>query len=56
MLPSCWNLPAIERDKMGNVSMEAFDSGLEIYYTTDGTEPDVNSILYSESFEHKGKG
>ena len=48
--------PVIERDKMGNVSLEAFDGGLEIYYTTDGTEPDVKSILYSGSFEHKGKG
>lgn len=48
--------PAIERDKLGNVSMEAFDNGLEIYYTNDGTDPYENSSVYSESFEYKGKG
>lgn len=54
--PKLLEPPVIERDKLGNVSMEAFDGGLEIYYSTDGTDPDVKSILYSESFEYKGKG
>lgn len=54
--PKLLEPPAIERDKAGAVSMEAFDSGLEIYYTTDGTEPDERSTAYSGSFEFKGKG
>jgi len=54
--PKLMEPPVIERDKLGNISMEAFDNGLEIYYTLDGTDPDVNSEAYSESFKYKGKG
>jgi alpha-L-fucosidase len=48
--------PEIRRDKSGLVSMKAFDQGLQIYYTLDGTEPSVNSSLYEKEFEWKEKG
>jgi alpha-L-fucosidase len=54
--PKLLEPPAIARDKQGQVSMEAFDSGLKIYYTIDGRDPDERSTLYTGSFEHKGKG
>ena len=54
--PKLLEPPAIERDKQGYVSMESFDTGLDIYYTLDGSDPDINSHVYTESFEHKGKG
>ncbi len=54
--PKLLEPPAIERSKEGMVSMESFDLGLEIYYTLDGSDPDVNALAYTESFELKGKG
>ncbi|MGC9354114.1 MAG: alpha-L-fucosidase [Mariniphaga sp.] len=48
--------PEIRRNKNGLVSMNAFDEGLEIYYTLDGTEPSVTSLLYEKDFEWKEKG
>ena len=54
--PKLMEPPTIERDKMGIVSMESFDSGLEIYYTMDGRDPDENSSVFSEPFEHRGRG
>jgi alpha-L-fucosidase len=53
--PKLLEPPAIARDKEGRVSMEAFDSGLEIYYTLDGRDPGTNDALYSGPFEIKGK-
>jgi len=54
--PKLLEPPAIERDKQGYVSIEAFDSGLEIYYTSDGSEPSAASTAYTESFSLKEKG
>ena len=54
--PKLLEPPAIERDKQGYVSIEAFDRGLEIYYTSDGSEPSTASTAYTESFPLKGKG
>ena len=54
--PKLMEPPAIERDRYGMVSMEAFDGGLEIYYTTDGSDPSVNSTLYLEKIDIKEKG
>jgi alpha-L-fucosidase len=48
--------PAIERDKYGVVTMEAFDGGLDIYYTTDGSDPFTNSSIYEDGIEIKNKG
>ena len=54
--PKLMEPPVIERDKYGMVSMEAFDGGLEIYYTTDGSDPSVNTTPYLEGIEIKEKG
>jgi alpha-L-fucosidase len=54
--PKLLEPPAIARDKEGMVSMEAFDSGLDIYYTTDGSDPDRRSSMYAEPISLKGKG
>nr|WP_319999536.1 alpha-L-fucosidase [uncultured Draconibacterium sp.] len=43
--------PKISRTKDGIISIEAFDRDLDIYYTTDGSDPDVNSIKYTTPFE-----
>ena len=48
--------PEIRRNKNGWVSMKAFDEGLQIFYTLDGTEPSVNKLLYEDEFEWKEKG
>ncbi len=54
--PKLLEPPAIERDKQGHVSLESFDNGLDIYYTTDGTDPTESSTRYTETFQLKGKG
>ena len=43
--------PRLIRDKSGMVTIKPFDTGLEIYYTTDGTEPSNQSEYYTEPFE-----
>lgn len=48
--------PEIQRDKLGLVSMKAFDEGLDIYYTLDGSEPAVNSLRFEKEFFWKEKG
>lgn len=48
--------PKITRNQTGMVSMKAFDEGLEIYYTLDGTTPSATSSLYEGEFEWKEKG
>ena len=42
--------PRIQRNKEGVLNITAFDSGLHIYYTLDGSVPDENSRLYTEPF------
>jgi alpha-L-fucosidase len=54
--PKLMEAPAIERDKNGVISMKAFDGGLDIYYTTDGSDPGTESNLYTESIEIMEKG
>ena len=43
--------PIIQRNKEGIVSIKAFDTGLEIIYTIDGSEPDENSQKFTEPFK-----
>jgi len=42
--------PIIQRNKIGEVSIRGFDTGLEIYYTIDGSNPSTQSLKYSEPF------
>jgi len=42
--------PRIQRNKEGRVTIKAFDVGLKILYTTDGSEPNQNSSVYTEPF------
>jgi alpha-L-fucosidase len=48
--------PEIRRNKNGLVSIKAFDEGLQIYYTLDGTKPSATSSHYEREFEWKEKG
>ncbi|MCK5135902.1 MAG: alpha-L-fucosidase [Bacteroidales bacterium] len=54
--PKLMEPPLIERDKQGMVTIGSFDGGLEIHYTTDGTEPSVNAEKYMGGIEFKEKG
>lgn len=45
--------PEISRSVEGMVSLDAADEGLEIYYTTDGSNPTKDSKAYAEPFEVK---
>jgi alpha-L-fucosidase len=54
--PKLMEPPVLQRDKYGVVTMEAQDGGLEIYYTTDGSEPSTSSFQFREGIEMKDKG
>ena len=54
--PKLLETPSIARDKKGEVKILAFDSGLDIYYTIDGSEPNSNSKKYLEPFDLPTKG
>ena len=49
--PKLLEPPAIKRDKNGMVTMESFDSELDIYFTKDGSVPNSSSKKYSDGFE-----
>ena len=42
--------PVILRNKSGEVSIQGFDTGLNIYYTIDGSTPSLQSLEYTEPF------
>jgi alpha-L-fucosidase len=42
--------PVIQRNKAGEVSIHGFDSGLDIYYSIDGTNPSKQSLKYDGPF------
>ena len=54
--PKLLEPPVITRDKQGMVTIAAFDVGLEIYYTLDGSEPSESAQKYLEGIELKEKG
>ena len=47
--------PDIIRDKSGLVSIKTFDTGLDVFYTIDGTEPGKQSDIYNGPFHVKEK-
>jgi alpha-L-fucosidase len=54
--PKLLEPPAIHRDKQGRVSLESFDVGLDIYYTTNGSDPKPGSERFAKDFDFKGRG
>ena len=54
--PKLLEPPANHRDKKGMVSIRAFDSELDIYYTLDGSEPNSSTLKYTEPFELTSRG
>ncbi|MFV0505742.1 MAG: alpha-L-fucosidase [Bacteroidales bacterium] len=48
--------PEIQRNKAGEVSITAFDNGLDIYYTLDGKTPTAQSPRYTQAFSLNKKG
>ncbi len=54
--PKVLELPGISRNKEAYVTLRAADPGTDLFYTTDGSEPTVNSSRYDSAFFHGGKG
>ena len=48
--------PSISRNYENIVTIEYSDKDAEVYYTIDGTEPNVNSIKYDKPFTYNNKG
>ena len=48
--------PAISRNYDNIVTIESSDNEADIYYTTDGSNPDENSLLYDKAFVFNKKG
>ncbi|WP_029903929.1 alpha-L-fucosidase [Prevotella sp. 10(H)] len=48
--------PSVERDKSGLVTIKCKTPDPVIYYSTDGTEPTINSLRYEKTFIQKGAG
>ncbi len=48
--------PAISRNYDNIVTIESSDNEADIYYTTDGSNPDENSLRYDKAFVYNKKG
>ncbi|MGQ1787404.1 alpha-L-fucosidase [Saccharicrinis sp. GN24d3] len=48
--PKVLTAPVIKRDKEGFLKIESADKEVDVYFTTDGSEPDNNSTKYTGSF------
>lgn len=44
------NIPVIERDKAGNVSISTSPQAFDLHYTLDGSDPEISSPLYTTPF------
>ncbi|MFV5698509.1 alpha-L-fucosidase [Flavobacterium sp. ZT3R17] len=49
--PTFVRAPEVKRDKNGEVTIKS-EAGNSIYYTVDGSDPSVKSILYKEPFRY----
>jgi alpha-L-fucosidase len=54
--PVLLEAPQIQRNKMGMVQIKAADPDGQVFYTVDGSAPDVNSMQYSEPFAFPNPG
>lgn len=48
--PLVMEAPQIIQNKSGEINLESYDNGLEIYYTLNGEKPNKDSEHYSEAF------
>ena len=55
-IPELVTLPVIKRSKNGIVSLKAESPQALIYYTIDGSDPTVKSMLFTKPFEFKNCG
>ena len=51
LAPKVYAKPDITRNKQGMVTIASADQELELFYTTDGTAPNINSKRYEAPFE-----
>ena len=49
--PNLLVAPEVTRTKDGEITLSAPEATTEIYYTTDGSDPDKNSIKFTKAFE-----
>ena len=54
--PKLLEPPLIKRSKEGKITLTPQDTELDIYYTLDGSGPNLSSAKYEEAFELKTKG
>jgi len=49
--PVIVDVPVVNRDKSGMVSLNTPEEGVEVYYTLDGDKPTLQSMKYTNAFE-----
>ena len=49
--PKFIGTPIVRRDKDGQVTVFTTDNELDVFYTTDGTTPDINATAYKKPFQ-----
>jgi alpha-L-fucosidase len=54
--PKVLEAPVVTRNKEGEVTIVAADEGVDVYYTTDGTDPGTSSAKYEGTFLFQQKG
>lgn len=54
--PKVLESPVIRRNQAGELTLTAFDEGVDLFFTTDGTTPDSTSEKYSTPFMFARKG
>ena len=54
--PKVLEAPVVRRNQAGDVTISAGEEGVEVYYTTDGTDPGTGSARYEGPFKLDKKG